>query len=189
MDKRTEIIMAAQRLFGQFGLKKVTVEEIAAEAKVSKVTVYRYYKNKNEIFNDVIRIEADQMYDAIKKAMDDETSAEGKLKAHLVTKIGNIKDLVNFYLVTHETVNSYWPYIGEVADAFTAKEQKLVAEALEFGNQSGQLDVKDVNLMAHILVVSLKSLELTWAVDMMEVSLETFTEMLLAVIFNGLRRS
>ena len=137
----------------------------------------------------MIRIEADQMYDSIKNAMDNETSAEGKLKAHLVTKIGKIKDLVNFYLVTHETVNSYWPYIGEVADSFTEKEQRLVAEALEFGNKSGQLDVRDVNLMAHILVVSLKSLELTWAVDMMEVSLETFTEMLLEVIFNGLKKA
>jgi AcrR family transcriptional regulator len=189
LDKQTEIIEAAQRLFGRFGLKKVTVEDIAAEAKVSKVTIYRYYRNKNEIFNEVIRAEADQMYEAIKTAMDKESTAEGKLRAHLVTKIGKIRELVNFYLVTHEIVNSYWPYIGEVSDSFTAKERKLVAEALEFGNQSGQMDVEDVNLMAHILVVSLKSLELNWAVEMMEVTLETFTEMLLAVIFNGLKKS
>ncbi len=189
MGKHTEIIRAAQRLFGQFGLRKVTIEEIAVEAKVSKVTIYRYYRNKKEIFNEVIRLEADQMYDSIKNAMDKESSAEGKLKAHLVTKIGKIHELVNFYLVTHETVNSYWPYIAEVSDSFTAKERVLVADALEFGNRSGQMDVQDVNLMAHVLIVSLKSLELTWAVDMMEVTLEKFTELLLEVIFNGLKKA
>jgi AcrR family transcriptional regulator len=189
LDKQADILQAGQRLFGQFGLKKVTVEDIATEADVSKVTIYRYYRNKKEIFNEVVSSEADQMFDAIKSAMDKEDSAEGKMRAHLVTKIGKIQELVNFYRVTHETVHSFWPYIGDVSDAFTKKEKILVAEALEFGNRNQEFDVKNVGLMSHVLVVSLKSLELTWAVDKMEVKLESFADMLLEVILNGLKKT
>jgi len=40
----------------KFSPKKVTVEEICREAKVSKVTFYKYFKNKSELLN-VIRDE------------------------------------------------------------------------------------------------------------------------------------
>ena len=45
-DKKRKIIDAARVLFGRYGFKKVSVEEIAARADVSKVSIYSYYKSK-----------------------------------------------------------------------------------------------------------------------------------------------
>jgi len=64
-------------LFSQFGVKKVTTDEIARVAGVSKATVYRYYKNKHEIFLDVVKIETNAMLTAIKQAIDGETTVVG----------------------------------------------------------------------------------------------------------------
>ncbi len=187
MNKKSEILFAARRLFGQFGLKKVSVEDIAAEAAVSKVTFYRYYRNKKEIFHDVVSMEADLMHEAVKSAADWEHTAKDKLRAHLVTKLQKNRELVNFHLVSQEIGNSHWPYITEVSDAFREKEMKLVAEALEFGNSRGELAVKNVDMMSQVLAVTLKSLELTWDADWISITLDDFADLYLELLFEGLR--
>jgi AcrR family transcriptional regulator len=47
--KRTQIIKTATDLFSRFGTKRVTVEEICKTAEVSKVTFYKYFKNKMDL--------------------------------------------------------------------------------------------------------------------------------------------
>jgi AcrR family transcriptional regulator len=52
--KQTDIIASAQRLFWKYGFKKVTIEEICREAKVSKVTFYKFFPNKTEVAKAVL---------------------------------------------------------------------------------------------------------------------------------------
>ena len=47
--KWEEIVRTAERLFSRFGAKRVTVEEICSEARVSKMTFYKYFANKVEL--------------------------------------------------------------------------------------------------------------------------------------------
>jgi len=44
--KKEQIIETAKNLFMRFGVKRVTIEELCKEAGVSKVTFYKYFKNK-----------------------------------------------------------------------------------------------------------------------------------------------
>ena len=48
--KEQQIIEAARKLFGKYGFKKVTMDEIAREANVTKKTVYTYFSSKEELF-------------------------------------------------------------------------------------------------------------------------------------------
>ncbi len=45
-NKKQHIIQTAIDLFSRFGAKRVSVEEICRTARVSKVTFYKYFKNK-----------------------------------------------------------------------------------------------------------------------------------------------
>jgi AcrR family transcriptional regulator len=47
--KRQALIDTAKSLFFKHGVKRVTIEEICKEAGVSKVTFYRYFKDKNDL--------------------------------------------------------------------------------------------------------------------------------------------
>ena len=51
--KRTQIIKTTTDLFSRFGSKRVTVEEICETAGVSKVTFYRYFKNKEDLIRHI----------------------------------------------------------------------------------------------------------------------------------------
>ena len=188
MDKKTDILEAARRLFGQFGLKKVTVEDIAREASLSKVTLYKIFHHKHEIFDDVVRIEADQMLGLLNQAVEREPTAAGKLKAHLKTKMEKTRELINFYHVTHETMNLYWPHLADVAERFVAGETEVVKGIIEHGNQTGEFAIQSVGPTAHVMVISLRSLEYYWGMARSAGELESFVDLLVEIILNGLRR-
>lgn len=57
--KKKQLISTGRDLFWQFGIRKVTIEEICKKSNVSKMTYYKYFQNKNEL---VIAI-LDQIYD------------------------------------------------------------------------------------------------------------------------------
>lgn len=59
---KNKILDAAAQLILQYGLKKFTVDEIAAELKISKKTVYKYFKSKDDIIREYfeIAIESDK---------------------------------------------------------------------------------------------------------------------------------
>lgn len=49
-DKREAMIRAASRVFGREGYERATVDAIAAEAGVSKKTIYNHFDDKAELF-------------------------------------------------------------------------------------------------------------------------------------------
>jgi TetR/AcrR family transcriptional repressor of mexJK operon len=53
--KREQILSGAQRAFLREGFAATSTDAIAAEAKVSKRTLYSYYPGKEELFADVLR--------------------------------------------------------------------------------------------------------------------------------------
>lgn len=53
--RREEIITTAARLFGELGLHATSMEQIAKELKMSKLTLYSRFKDKEEIFSEVIK--------------------------------------------------------------------------------------------------------------------------------------
>ena len=52
--KFSMIVDTATDLFMQYGVKRVTVEEICQTANVSKMTFYNYFKNKIELAEHII---------------------------------------------------------------------------------------------------------------------------------------
>lgn len=53
--KRQQIRAGAQRLFLKLGYERASMDAIAAEARVSKQTLYRYYQAKGALFVDILR--------------------------------------------------------------------------------------------------------------------------------------
>ena len=185
MNKQDVILKTAQRLFSQFGLNKVNMEEIAREARVSKVTLYKYYKVKSDIFQEVVRLETEQLISAIREAVAAQETVRGKLKAHLLTKLKKIHHLINFYRVTQESWNDHWPYIEEVNDDFISKEKELVADIIRLGNERGETTVKNVEMTAHIAVVAQKSLEYPWALEG-GVEAEELADNMIEIFYKGI---
>ena len=53
-ERREEILSAAEKLFDANGYAATTMDAVAAEAGVSKGSIYNYFKNKQDLFAQVV---------------------------------------------------------------------------------------------------------------------------------------
>lgn len=60
---RERIVDAAAACVDRFGLTKTTVEDVAQEAKVSRATIYRYFRDRDELMLEVLLAELDVSMD------------------------------------------------------------------------------------------------------------------------------
>jgi AcrR family transcriptional regulator len=188
LDRRNHIVESAQILFAQFGLKKVTSDDIAREAGVSKATLYKYFSNKTEVFSAVIDKEVTQLLQAIESAVSAQASPIEQLRAHLLTRLTKVDDFVNFYRVTHGSWGDYWPDIARVRQRFLQQEQEIVEGILKRGVASGELCVENTRQAALALVLALASVEQQWSDNEHELRLPEFVDLMLTMIVEGIRK-
>jgi AcrR family transcriptional regulator len=60
---RERLVDAAERCIDRFGLAKTTLEDVAAEASVSRATIYRYFENRDELMLEVLLRELERSFD------------------------------------------------------------------------------------------------------------------------------
>lgn len=78
IKKKERIVEAAAALFRQYGVRRVTVEEICREAGASKMTFYKYFPNKMELLKHIWTTWIDEGYTRLEEidAMDIPFSAK-----------------------------------------------------------------------------------------------------------------
>lgn len=57
MEPQEKILKTSLELFFKFGIKRVTMDDIAKELGMSKKTIYQFYKEKDDIVNQLCEIE------------------------------------------------------------------------------------------------------------------------------------
>lgn len=63
--KHAAIIAAAKHLFARLPFEQVTMEAVAAQAAVSKMTVYSHFRDKEMLFETIVGATVDQMIGAL----------------------------------------------------------------------------------------------------------------------------
>lgn len=74
MNKKEEVINAARDLFTKHGYKKVSMDEIAKEANVTKKTIYSYFSDKEAMFKYFASEELQSMKEKIENDVNSSTS-------------------------------------------------------------------------------------------------------------------
>ena len=85
--KVDSILLNASRLFVQHGYHKVTMESIAQYANVSKVTLYKYFNDKQVLYEHILKeiylSEYNEIVEVIKSNMPYEEKIDGVVKARI----------------------------------------------------------------------------------------------------------
>jgi len=188
VDKHSEILRAAQHLFGRHGLKKVTTDDIAREARVSKATIYKTYRNKQEILKDVVGHELEELLSRIRAEVEIQDTVKGQLRAHLLTKISTVHQLVNLHSVSRESMAEHWGEAQALREQFVQAEARVLEDILNKGVEAGELEVPNVKATALFMVVSLQALEYPWVIEGLNVSVVEQVDLMLELMMNGLQK-
>lgn len=97
-QKLREIMIASKTLFWKFGFKRVTIEEVCREAKVSKMTFYKHFKNKMELIKALMNYIMDKAMKEYRVIMDSNIPFAEKIKKSIDLKMEQTNDISNeFY--------------------------------------------------------------------------------------------
>lgn len=55
MEAKEKIVESALELFTRYGIRSVTMDDVAKEASMSKKTLYQYFENKDSLVTDVVK--------------------------------------------------------------------------------------------------------------------------------------
>ena len=84
VDRKHSIIEAATNSFSTFGYKATTMDQVAKLANVGKGTIYTFFKNKEELFGEIIFNLITEMKQVAEMTID---SNEPFLKTYIVLYI------------------------------------------------------------------------------------------------------
>jgi len=152
---RERILDAAERLLGRYGYRKMTVEDLAAEAGIGKGTVYLSFRSKE----DALLATVDRIVDAVCAEMArisaSKASPPAKLKAMLLARV----------LVRFDRVADYREGLNDLlADIRTSllerrrrhfeRESEILARAIQDGQRDGAFTLGDADRLARSLLLA-----------------------------------
>lgn len=140
-QKRQDILNSARALFKDNGFHNTKMEDIAIAAGVGKGTLYEYFKNKQNIFDESCIEYVDLMIDSVKYICNmDNTFKEkllilfnGKLKMESDLTIDNILSSKN--IISEKTVKTI---IGKISEMYS-----MISNIIDQGKEEG-LVIKNV---------------------------------------------
>lgn len=162
------------------------MDEIIRLTKIAKGTFYKYFPNKEALFLEIVEKESAGLISDINEAVSQVTTSREKMRAYLKTKVYKIVELVNFYQVTREKIDEYWPHIEEVREKYLSEEQKIVHRIIMDGVSNGELEVANPQHTACVIVMAIEGLESTWRIKTIPLELEEGMEALLNILFRGI---
>lgn len=91
MDKKQEIIKAAEAVFLKFGIRKITLDDIARACGMKKTALYYYFKNKDAIIVAMLENNFAELFNKVKAEVDKEEGVQNRLKAFMRTRINEMR--------------------------------------------------------------------------------------------------
>lgn len=151
--KQQSIAKAAEELFWQFGFKKITIEDICKKAESSKMTFYKYFKNKNVL----IKFLLDSWYtDGINKfkeveemdiSFPEKLQALLKLKGEFTTK------------VSKEFAQDYFDSNPEIKECIEQANKNGIQTFMEFIKRAQEKGEVRKNMKPEFFLAMLKKIQ------------------------------
>lgn len=156
---RETIIEVARNVFGEMGYYNTTINDIALACNRGRRTIYTYFKSKDEIYNEVIKVESSKMATNLRTSFSQVLDPYEKLRLYMVKRMQIVRELV----YTHTALQSCFfkdkAHFDQIRREFDKEEVKVILEVLDDGIRRNVFQVQNMSLTAHNLLVTLKAFE------------------------------
>lgn len=141
--KQKAILEIGKDLFWKFGIKRVTIEEICKEAKVSKMTFYKFFPNKIELAISILEVYTHEAMEEFDQIIHSKMKFSEKLEKVFLMKLKAMNDIsMEFIKDIHSNPElGLLPRIQEIQ----MKHMQKVIQFYEDAKKAGEMR-KDVNI-------------------------------------------
>lgn len=186
LDRKQQIIDAATKSFSLFGYKATTMDQVAKIANVGKGTIYTFFKNKEELFDEIINSLIHEMKLAADEAIDSSLSFHEKVHRGLYK-------ILEFRLRHQLTIKLFQedkemgtPAVTEVMTKLENAIILYLKDKISLAIEKGEIKPCDPEITAYIMLKLYIALIFDWEKRHKPLEKEEIAEIFEQYIFKGL---
>lgn len=189
----TTIARAAKAVFAEWGYQRATLEEIAHRAGMSKATIYIYYKNKDNLFLQVVEELVNATTAATAQAAEEPKEPLEKLYSIVRNKMEFYEQERDFFRIYLSEKNGLEvapkdPHKRALREMYL-QEVRVFDKILQQGIETGALRAMDSRRLAFFLREMISSVLVQRIQGKARTSVDEDVEQVLDLFLHGARRT
>jgi AcrR family transcriptional regulator len=146
---RGRILLAALRLFAEYGFHGSSIRDLATEAGINSATLYAHYPSKEQVLADLVLIGHQELHRRLQQALIDSGGGPAEQLAALVrTQVYGHTDFSLLAIVANNELHALGSEQAAPALAVREQSRALLLDVLQTGVDRGAFATPDVGLAA-----------------------------------------
>lgn len=138
---RERILAAAFTLFGRYGFKRTSMEDIASEADLSRTALYLQFRNKEEIFRELARGLHEEGLSQAAAALEGDGPLAERLVAAVEAKTVRMIEIIHDSPHGSELTDEKNRLCGDLATDSERRFQEMLTRALVQADKRREIDL------------------------------------------------
>ena len=185
--KKEQIIQAARELFHQFGFKKVSMDEIAKKAGVTKKTIYMYFNSKEDLLKYFIQEEISNMEKIVKK-VEEQNLDFFETVNQAIYEILQYRKHQNFLnIIAKEAEWLKNPVIIDNLNLIDNKIQNYIRKKLQKAQENGEIKCPDLDITTFLIYKMYIALIIEWNDKEKNLDEQMIAQSISKILKNGLK--
>lgn len=185
-DYRKRILQTAGNVIRQFGFEKTTMNDIAKALRKGKSSLYHYFTNKDQIFEEVLRSEIGELKVEFMKVIEAEPTPERKIRAYVLNRMDMFRKLARRHMSFIERTAERYDLLLRIHEEYDHEEIRIISDIFSQGVAEGRFVIKDVPTTAETFVTALKAFEFPFSKAVNAAKTGRELGSLLEILFSGI---
>ncbi|WP_377891390.1 TetR/AcrR family transcriptional regulator [Alkalihalobacillus sp. R86527] len=161
-DRKISIINAAEKSFSMFGYKATTMDQVAKIANVGKGTIYTFFKNKEELFNEIVNLMVGEMKELAQTSINEKDTFFENLHRALFDVLEHRKEHKLAIKLSQEVREIGTPAAVEALNLVEQAITSFIKQEIERGIRNNEIKECDPSLTAFLLFKMYIALVFDW---------------------------
>ncbi|ASK32148.1 TetR family transcriptional regulator [Chryseobacterium sp. T16E-39] len=163
---KSQILQTAQDLYQRYGIKKVTMDDVAKAVGKTRSALYYYFKNRDELFEAVMISLVDEVKNELEEIIYKEKKLESRIQAFCIAKVKGFNKTRNFISAIEARMDSeerskYSDIIWEIHQRMMQSETALLKRVIRESSENGEIakpDSKNIDTLLFVLLSSIRGI-------------------------------
>ena len=186
--KEEQILASAKSLFTKYGFKKVSMDEIASDAGVTKKTVYTKFSSKEELLKYCIKEELENMRKIIENVESKKLDFMETVHQVIYNLLKYKKNCKFLKMLFNESELLKNDRLKENLKIVDKEIQNYIRKELELAIQKDKIEVQNIDIMTFLIYKMYIALMIDWNEDYKKLDEKEIADNILHFLMNGLKR-
>ncbi|MGZ3898974.1 MAG: TetR/AcrR family transcriptional regulator [Bacteroidia bacterium] len=153
-NKRKELLKTASTVFSKYGLEKTTLEDISKMANLNKASLYYYFKNKEEIYAEVVMDEATILISELQGKIEKFKNHESKIINYILERLSCYEKALNLHNISFDARKQMNGLFQSLYRKIAKKEIEFLSSLIDDGIKSKEFSSVNSKLFAEVIITT-----------------------------------